>query len=185
MLKALGKNFENLPISNVPVYYGGSDGEATVVLTAWVFDEEKRVFEIYYTLNGDEATELMKKANNIQFRAFLGFCKFDEKIYDDIEKGLWIIGDAKNLFGAQEHTETLWQTMLLKESPNALIPQIEPFGEEQTCSGYWAATAAHAANARSRRQTLRSLEVRCHAPDLCRFRAINGSTREAIPFQSI
>ncbi|MDR2737318.1 MAG: YqgE/AlgH family protein [Puniceicoccales bacterium] len=124
MLKALGENFENLPISNVPVYYGGRDGETTVVLTAWVFDEEREVFEIYYTLNGDEAMELMKTRENIQFRAFLGFCSFDQKVYDDIERGLWIIGDAKNLFGAQEHTETLWQSMLLKESPDALIESL-------------------------------------------------------------
>jgi putative transcriptional regulator len=121
MLKALGKNFENLPISNVPVYHGGRDGETTVVLTAWSFDEEKGIFEIYYTLNGDEAMDLMKTRDNVQFRAFLGFCSFDQKIYDDIENGMWIIGDAKNLLGAQEHTESLWQAMLLKENPNALI----------------------------------------------------------------
>jgi putative AlgH/UPF0301 family transcriptional regulator len=124
MLKALGKNFEDLPISNVPVYYGGHDGEMTVVLTAWIFNEEQKIFEIYYTLNGDEAMELAKTKGNIQFRAFLGFCKFDKKIYDDIERGLWIVGDPKKLFGAQEHAENLWQSILIKENPNALIHQL-------------------------------------------------------------
>jgi putative transcriptional regulator len=121
MLKALGPNFENLPVSNVPVYHGGIDGENTVMLTAWVFDEQKKTFEIYYTLDGDEATQLLKTKKNIQLRAFLGFCSFDKKIYEDIEKGLWVIGDAKKLFGAREHEEKLWRRMLLEENPNALV----------------------------------------------------------------
>ncbi|MDR1432806.1 MAG: YqgE/AlgH family protein [Puniceicoccales bacterium] len=121
MLKALGKQFENLPVSNTPVYHGGMDCETTVMLTAWIFDYEKSVFEIYYTLDGDEATELLETKKNIQLRAFLGYCDFDATIYDDIEKGLWIVGDAKKLFGSQKHTENLWQAMLLNENPNALV----------------------------------------------------------------
>ncbi|MDR1595764.1 MAG: YqgE/AlgH family protein [Puniceicoccales bacterium] len=121
MLKALGANFENLPVSNVPVYHGGIDGESTVMLTAWVFDSEKRTFEIYYTLDGDEAAQLLRTRKNIQLRAFLGYCSFDKKLYDDIEKGLWIVGDAKKLFGAEEHAEALWRKMLLEENPNALV----------------------------------------------------------------
>jgi putative transcriptional regulator len=121
MLKALGKNFENLPISNIPVYHGGQEEYSTMMLTAWVFDEDKRAFEIYYTLNNDEAEELMKTKKNIQFRAFLGLCSFDQRVYSDIEKGLWIVGDPKKLFGAQEHGVALWQSILLKENPNALV----------------------------------------------------------------
>ncbi|MDR3144071.1 MAG: YqgE/AlgH family protein [Puniceicoccales bacterium] len=121
MLKALGKNFENLPVSNTPVYFGGQDGETTVMLTAWVFDNSKKIFEIYCELSSAEAESLRKMNTNVQTRAFLGYCDFDAHLYDDIRKGLWIVGDTRNLFGAQEHEEKLWQTLLLQENPNALV----------------------------------------------------------------
>lgn len=121
MLKALGKNFENLPISNTPVYFGGSDGETTVMLTAWVFDTARKVFEIYSELSVEEAEKLRSENETTQMRAFLGYCEFNVHIYDDIRKGLWIVGDTRNLFGAQEHGEKLWRTLLLRENPNALV----------------------------------------------------------------
>jgi putative AlgH/UPF0301 family transcriptional regulator len=121
MLKALGEKFDNLPVSHTPVYYGGTEGETTVMLTAWVFDYDRRTFEIYYSLNAAEAAEMLESGKDVQLRAFLGFCKFDAKIYDDIETGLWIVGDAKNLFGSDEHEESLWQVMLLQENPHALV----------------------------------------------------------------
>ena len=34
MLKAMGKNFADLPIGHSPVYYGGPDGSNTVMQTA-------------------------------------------------------------------------------------------------------------------------------------------------------
>ncbi|MDR1401840.1 MAG: YqgE/AlgH family protein [Puniceicoccales bacterium] len=121
MLKSLKTEFENLPISNVPVYHGGQDGETLVSLTAWVFDDRKKLFEVYYTLDGNEATALLETKENIQLRAFLGFCEFDKKLYDDIENGLWIVENAAELFGVQEHEENLWRSMLLRKNPNALV----------------------------------------------------------------
>ncbi|MDR1413574.1 MAG: YqgE/AlgH family protein [Puniceicoccales bacterium] len=121
MLKSLRAEFADLPISNAPVYHGGQEGETMVSLTAWVLNEEKNFFEIYYTLNDEEATELLKSKKNVQLRAFLGFCEFGKKLYDDIENGLWIVGDAGELFGVKEHSENLWRSMLLKKNPNALV----------------------------------------------------------------
>ncbi|MDR2603293.1 MAG: YqgE/AlgH family protein [Puniceicoccales bacterium] len=123
MLKALGKNFENLPISNVPVYQGGPHGNTTVMLTAWVSDDRRKVFEIYHMITPAEAFKLEETNDNIQFRAFLGYCQFDRHIYRDIEKGLWVVGSPKRLLGSMERAEALWKTMLLKENPNALIYQ--------------------------------------------------------------
>jgi putative transcriptional regulator len=123
MLKALGKIFEDLPIGNVPIYQGGFHGDTTVMLTAWVFDEKRKVFEIYQMITPEEAFQLKNTKDNIQFRAFLEYCKFDRHIYSDIGKGLWIIGSPKKLLGSTEREESLWQTMLLKENPNALIYQ--------------------------------------------------------------
>jgi putative transcriptional regulator len=121
MMKALGKNFENISVSNVPVYCGGPDEGSVVTLTAWVYDAYDRTFEIYHTLNEAEAIELMATKTRVQLRAFLGCCNFGNEIYDDIERGLWVVGSAKHLFGAQEHDEELWQCTLLRENPNALI----------------------------------------------------------------
>ncbi|MDR2779329.1 MAG: YqgE/AlgH family protein [Puniceicoccales bacterium] len=123
MLKALGKKFEDSPISNVPVYQGGPHGNSTVILTAWVFDDRRKVFEIYHMITPEEAFRLEETNNNIQFRAFLGYCKFDRHIYNDVNKGLWVVGSPKQLLGSTEREESLWQTMLLKENPNALIYQ--------------------------------------------------------------
>jgi putative transcriptional regulator len=121
MLKTFGSKFENLFVSNVPVYYGGEHGKTTVMLSAWVLDQKNKVFEIYCSLDNEDAKKLVQTGCKVQFRAFLGFCSFKEKIYDDIEKGLWIVGDVRKLFGAQKHEEALWQTILLQENPNALV----------------------------------------------------------------
>ncbi|MDR1891361.1 MAG: YqgE/AlgH family protein [Puniceicoccales bacterium] len=123
MLKTLGKKFEDLPISNVPVYKGGTHGETTVMLTAWVFDDKRKVFEIYHMVTPEEAFKLEETNDNIQFRAFLGYCKFNRHIYSDIEKGLWVVGSPKRLLGSTEREEALWRSMLLRENPNALIYQ--------------------------------------------------------------
>jgi putative AlgH/UPF0301 family transcriptional regulator len=121
MLKAFGAKFENLFVSNVPVYYGGERGKTTVMLSAWVLDQKNKLFEIYCSLNNEDAEKLAKSECKVQFRAFRGFCSFKEKIYDDIEKGLWIVGDVRKLFGARKHEEALWQAILLQENPNALV----------------------------------------------------------------
>jgi putative transcriptional regulator len=123
MLKGLGKDFEDLTISNVPVYQGGPYVNTTVVVAAWVFNGRQKVFEIYHMVTPEEAFKLEETNDNVQFRAFLGYCKFDRHIYSDIEKGLWIVGSPKRLLGSTEREEALWKTMLLKENPNALIYQ--------------------------------------------------------------
>ena len=121
MLKAMGKNFADLPIGHSPVYYGGPDGSNTVMQTAWVLNKSEGTFEIYYTLSVEEATRLMREKTCIQLRSYLGYCKFGPKLFKDIQNGVWVVGHVRSLLGAQEHEEELWSCLLRKEHPNALL----------------------------------------------------------------
>ena len=121
MLKALGKNFDDLPVSDAPLYSGGPDRTSELMLTAWVVDKDAKLFEIYHSLDGEAATNIWETKKDAQFRAFLGNCQFDKKIFSDIDNGLWLVSSPERIFGMKEKEEKLWEKMLLKTSPNALL----------------------------------------------------------------
>ena len=121
MLKGLGKSFENMSISNTPVYHGGNVDENYVALMAWAINPAKQTLDIYHDLDDKEAEKLLSVYDNIQFRAFLGHCTFPNTIYDEIERGFWIIGSPQDLIGADKHGDMLWRTVLNKRNPNALL----------------------------------------------------------------
>ena len=121
MLKALGKNFDDLPVSDAPLYSGGPDRTSELMLTAWVVDKDAKLFEIYHSLDGEAATNIWETKKDAQFRAFLGNCQFGKKIFSDIDNGLWLVSSPERIFGMKEKEEKLWEKMLLKTSPNALL----------------------------------------------------------------
>ena len=121
MLKGLGAQFENLGISDTPVYDGGNDDKNFVTLTAWVANSKKHTLEIYYNLTDIEAYQLLGEHKNIQLRAYLGHCVFSRILREQILKGLWVIGSPINLFGSEQHGENLWKSLLNKEHPEAFI----------------------------------------------------------------
>ena len=121
MLKALGKNFDDLPVSDAPLYSGGPDRTSELMLTAWVVDKDAQLFEIYHSLDGEAATNIWETKKDTQFRAFLGNCQFDKKIFSDIDNGLWLVSSPERIFGMKEKEEKLWEKMLRKTSPHALL----------------------------------------------------------------
>lgn len=121
LMKDIGRHFDIPIVRTVPVYWGGDECPNEVMLTAWVVDRENGCFEIYHSLDGDSAVEIVKRHKNAQLRAYLGMCSFGSSIYNDIGKGLWIVSSAEQIVGAREHEELLWEKLLLQTNPHALL----------------------------------------------------------------
>ena len=121
LMKDIGRQFDVPIVRTVPVYCGGDKCSNEVMLTAWVVNRQNNCYEIYHSLDGDSAVEIVKRYKNAQLRAYLGMCSFNSGIYDDIEKGLWIVESAEQIVGAQEHEEALWERLLLQTNPHALL----------------------------------------------------------------
>lgn len=121
LMKDIGRQFDVPIVRTVPVYWGGEKCSNEVMLTAWVVNKQNNCYEIYHSLNGDSAIEIVKRYKNAQLRAYLGMCSFESSIYNDIENGLWIVSSAEQIIGANEHEEALWERLLLQTNPHALL----------------------------------------------------------------
>jgi hypothetical protein len=72
------------------------------MLKAWVFNDQRKVFETYHIITLEEAFKPEETNDNIEFRAFMWYCQFGRHIYNDIEKDLWVVGPPQRLLDSTE-----------------------------------------------------------------------------------
>jgi putative AlgH/UPF0301 family transcriptional regulator len=123
-LRDIDAQYRNSELGDIPVYRGGPCERGLLVITAWVITDG--TLELYYAIRQEEALSLMlDRSKNTQIRIFTGYTVFDGQIYNEINRGLWIVCNGSDLIGIKECGENLWHRLVTNSCPHSMVTDPE------------------------------------------------------------
>ncbi|WP_309397295.1 YqgE/AlgH family protein [Cerasicoccus maritimus] len=106
------------PLSDVPIYEGGPVQTDQVILAAWRWDEDGRVFRLHFGLSEEAARKLKLADDNAEIRAFLGYSGWSQgQMEHELEQNAWLVSPVTDTLLADEHGEDLWKSYLHRLQP--------------------------------------------------------------------
>jgi putative AlgH/UPF0301 family transcriptional regulator len=119
-LRDIDGRYHNSALGNIPVCHGGPRERDFLTVTAWVISAG--TLELYYAIRPEEALSLMSDGRkNTQIRIFTGYTVFDSQIYNEINRGLWIVCNGSDLIGMEECGKDLWFRFVSTRCPHAMV----------------------------------------------------------------
>lgn len=120
--KTLGElnfHFSYSSLGSVPVYEGGPVQENELILAAWYWEPESRIFRLYFGIDEAKARELQMMQPEAEFRAFLGYAGWTQgQLEKELAEEAWIMSKIEEFaLKNMEGGEKFWKKIILKENP--------------------------------------------------------------------
>lgn len=117
-LAQLSGDFALGELAEVPVFQGGPVKDQQLILSAWETSEEEGTFKLYFGLDPDKATELIRTRDSLQLRAFLGYAGWESgQLEGELQQNAWVIAPVDGTLLVEEEGVDLWRAIIKKISP--------------------------------------------------------------------
>ncbi len=103
-------------LANVPLYEGGPVQAGQMILSAWSWSEEKKIFRLFFGIDAEKAKEL-RDDQNMELRAFLGYSGWGKsQLEGELAQNTWVLANINSdvLHGLED--DDLWRTILSEVS---------------------------------------------------------------------
>ena len=99
-------------LAEVPVYQGGPVQADQVILSAWSWSEEKKVFKLFFGIEAEKAKEL-RDNQNMELRAFLGYSGWGSRqLEGELAANTWVLANInRDVLNGGEGSD-LWRTIM-------------------------------------------------------------------------
>lgn len=115
------RRYIGTPLSEVPVYHGGPIGDKCLILTAWQWLAEEKVFKLYFGIPEEKAMELIENVPGIDLRAYAGYSGWNHcELESELQRHAWLLSSIKNLTPGHPKAN-LWRQMISVVEPGLLF----------------------------------------------------------------
>lgn len=122
MLGELNEHFKESPLAKIKLYRGGPIGVDQVILTAWQWLREEKVFKLHFGIPEDKAIDLMQKEPAVDIRAFVGYSGWsDGQLEVELEEHAWLISSISGLNLPTDEKHPLWREIISHIHPELLF----------------------------------------------------------------
>jgi putative transcriptional regulator len=117
-LADISGDFALSELSDVPVFCGGPVQDKQLILSAWETTDEEGVFKLYFGLDPEKATELIRTRDHVELRAFLGYSGWTQgQLEGELQQNAWVIAPVDGaMIGAREGIG-MWRSIIRRLSP--------------------------------------------------------------------
>ncbi|GHB93974.1 YqgE/AlgH family protein [Cerasicoccus arenae] len=111
-------DFTYSPLSDVPIYEGGPVQTDQVILAAWRWEQEARVFRLHFGLSEEAARELKLADEDAEIRAFLGYSGWTQgQMEHELAQNAWLVSPVTETLVEKATGEELWKIYLHRLQP--------------------------------------------------------------------
>ncbi|MGE9296681.1 MAG: YqgE/AlgH family protein [Puniceicoccales bacterium] len=112
------EDFTYGPLADVPIYEGGPVQTDQVILAAWKWEEDSRVFRLHFGLSEEAAREMKMTDEKAVIRAFLGYSGWSQgQVEHELDQNAWLISPVNDEIVAKSDGDELWKTYLHRLRP--------------------------------------------------------------------
>ncbi|OIO60422.1 MAG: hypothetical protein COZ46_07525 [Verrucomicrobia bacterium CG_4_10_14_3_um_filter_43_23] len=121
-LEEYSNSFSHSPLAQVPIYEGGPVGSDQIILTAWQWFNEEKVFKLYFGIPEAKAVKLLKSDPSIEIRAFLGYSGWtDGQLEFELQHHNWFLSSISGLHVPCDEKHPLWREIIGQIHPELLF----------------------------------------------------------------
>ena len=100
------------PLADVPLSEGGPVQADQMILSAWSWSEEKKVFRLFFGIDADKA-EALRDEQGMELRAFLGYTGWGkEQLEGELAANTWVLANINSDVLHGETGAGLWRTIM-------------------------------------------------------------------------
>ncbi len=115
MAKTLGEYDGSLVYSglaDVPVYEGGPVQADQMILSAWSWSDEKKVFKLFFGIDVERAKDL-RENQGMEIRAFLGYTGWGKRqLEGELAANTWVLANINGDVLGGEDGSKLWRSIM-------------------------------------------------------------------------
>jgi len=106
------------PLSDVPIYEGGPVQTDQVILAAWKWEDDARVFRLHFGLSAEAAREMKLADEATEVRAFLGYSGWSKgQIEHELAQNAWLVTPVNDQLVTRADGHDLWKNYLHRLRP--------------------------------------------------------------------
>jgi len=111
-------DFTFSPLSDVPIFEGGPVQTDQVILAAWRWEDDSRVFRLHFGLSEEAAREMKLADDGAEIRAFLGYSGWSQgQMEHELDQNAWLVSPVTDTLLADASGEELWKAYLHRLRP--------------------------------------------------------------------
>ncbi len=119
--KTIGEEYGDYaygPLSDIPLYLGGPVQEDEMILTAWYWESNSRIFRLYFGIDESKALEIKMLNPDAEFRAFLGYAGWEKgQLEEELSQDAWLVSAIEAKMSCSSEGERYWKRIISKISP--------------------------------------------------------------------
>lgn len=105
-------------LAGVPVYQGGPVQADQIILSAWSWSHEKKVFKLFFGVDADKAKEL-RDDQDMELRAFLGYTGWGSRqLEGELAANTWVLANINGDVLNGGDGNDLWRSIMGEVSPD-------------------------------------------------------------------
>jgi putative transcriptional regulator len=99
-------------LADVPVYQGGPVQPDQVILSAWSWSDDKKVFKLFFGIEAEKAQEL-RDNQNMELRAFLGYSGWGRRqLEGELAANTWVLANInRDVLNGGDGSD-LWRSIM-------------------------------------------------------------------------
>lgn len=106
-------DFAFSPLADVQLYEGGPVQTDQVILAAWQWEAESRVFRLHFGLTEEKAREIALSDEAIEVRAFLGYAGWSEgQLENERAQEAWLVSPVTDTLSCEDEDDSVWRRYL-------------------------------------------------------------------------
>lgn len=112
------EDFTFSPLADVQIFEGGPVQTDQVILAAWRWEEDSRVFRLHFGLSEEAAREMKLADEKAEIRAFLGYSGWTKgQLEHELEQNAWLVSPVTDTLLHEEDGDELWKDYLHRLRP--------------------------------------------------------------------
>ena len=121
------EEFDDVGLSDVPVYIGGPVNSNQIILAAWKCLPDEGQFQMYFGLEPLIAQSKMQTDPDLVFRAFKGYSGWGEgQLLGELEDNAWVVAEVDAVSLTQWEGTDLWRHLIMQVNPELGLIALEP-----------------------------------------------------------
>lgn len=110
------------PLADVPLYVGGPVHPEQMLLAAWVWQPEEKVFRFYFGISEENVIELIERETRIIVRVFMGYSGWSAgQLEGEHDDNAWLVTPMAHPEILTMDGPELWRMLIARLQPELLF----------------------------------------------------------------
>lgn len=121
-LGQFSNSFEGSPVANIPLFDGGPVSRDQVILAAWQWLQNYKVFKLHFGVSQERLERLLEEDPSVEARAFIGYAGWESgQLENELDQQAWLVTNVSTLSDVSIPDSKLWERAIATVQPELLF----------------------------------------------------------------